>query len=105
MKQKLAIAAALVCAQSLAAQANPNTVEGKDLYGQFRCADCHGADAKKPVGKYGAVLAGMNTDDIFSKTKKFVESKAHEQVLQGCGEPPSTIQIKKISDYLGTLPR
>jgi len=105
MKQNLVIAAALLCVQSLAAQASPGVEEGRDLYGQFRCADCHGADAKKPVGKYGSILAGMNTDDIFMKTKKFVESKSHEQVLQGCGEPPSTIQIKKISDYLATLPK
>lgn len=105
MKHTLLIAAALLGAQSLVAQAGPNIAEGKDLYSQFRCADCHGADARKPVGKYNAVLAGMNTDDIFNKTKRFVETKAHENVLQGCGEPPSSIQIKKISDYLATLPR
>lgn len=105
MKLKLATTVALFCVQSFAVQANPNVAEGKDLYSQFRCAECHGIDAKKPVGKYGSVLAGMSTDDIFMKTKKFVESKSHEQVLQGCGEPPSTIQIKKISDYLATLPK
>jgi cytochrome c553 len=105
MIRKLSIAAALVCVPAFAAQASPNVSEGQNLYSQFRCMDCHGADARKPVGKYGAVLAGMNTDDIYMKTKKFVESKSHEQVLQGCGEPPSAIQIKKISDYLATLPR
>lgn len=105
MKHTLLIAATLFGAQSLVAQASPGVAEGKDLYGQFRCADCHGNDARKPVGKYGAVLAGMNTDDIFNKTKRFIETKAHENVLQGCGEPPSSIQIKKISDYLATLPR
>jgi cytochrome c553 len=105
MKQKLAIAAALFCAQSFSVQADSNVSEGKELFSQFRCAECHGADAKKPVGKYGSVLAGMNTDDIFLKTKKFIESKSHEQVLQGCGEPPSHVQIKKMSDYLSTLPK
>ncbi len=105
MNPKLLIAATLLCAQSFSVQANPNVNEGRELYSQFRCADCHGADARKPFGKYGAVLAGMNTDDIYMKTKKFVESKSHEQVLQGCGEPPSSVQIKKISDYLATLPR
>jgi hypothetical protein len=25
--------------------------------------------------------------------------------LQGCGEPPSHVQIKKMSDYLSTLPK
>jgi len=105
MKLKLATTVALFCVQSFAVQANPNVAEGKDLYSQFRCAECHGIDAKKPVGKYGSVLAGMSTDDIFMKTKKFIESKSHEQVLQGCGEPPSHIQIKKMSDYLATLPK
>lgn len=105
MYRKLCIAAALICVQSLAVHAGSEVSDGRDLYGQFRCAECHGADAKKPVGKYGSVLAGMNTDDIFLKTKRFIESKSHEQVLQGCGEPPSHVQIKRISDYLATLPR
>jgi len=113
MKQKLAITVALFCAQSFAAYAGPNVSEGKDLYSQFRCADCHGVDGKNlslTDAKTGAVtkvplLASMNPDDIYTKTKKFIESRSHEQVLQGCGEPPSHIQIKKISEYLATLPR
>ena len=105
MYRKLSIVAALLCAQPFAAYAAPDVAEGGMLYQQFRCADCHGADAKKPFGKYNAKLAGMNPDDIYMKTKRFVESRSHEQVLQGCGEPPSHVQIKKISDYLATLPK
>ncbi len=50
-------------------------------------------------------LASMNTDLIYQKTKRFIETRAHDNVITGCGEAPSTIQIKKISDYLATLPK
>jgi len=113
MKLKLATAVALFCIQSFAANAGSNVSEGRDFYTQFRCADCHGDDGKTTSlkdAKTGAVtkvplLAGMNPDDIYYKTKRFIESRSHEQVLQGCGEPPSHVQIKKISEYLATLPR
>lgn len=113
MKQLLAIAIALLSAQPWFVQAASPVAEGKDLYSQFRCADCHGDDGKTAAltnAKTGAKtkvpqIAGMNPDDLFIKTKKFIESNSHEQVLQGCGEPPSHMQIKKISDYLATLPK
>lgn len=113
MIRKISIAAAFLCVPTFSALAAPSVSEGKVLYEQFRCADCHGADGKNASqqdAKTGSVtkvplLAGMNPDEIYSKTKRFVESRSHEQVLQGCGEPPSHAQIKKISDYLATLPR
>jgi cytochrome c553 len=84
------------------AWANP---EGKALYAQYRCADCHGEDGKKVTSKGMVPLAGMDPDDIYYKTRKFMESRSHEQVTAGCGEPPSSKQIKKISDWLATLPK
>lgn len=105
MYRTLSLAAALVCAQPLVSHAAPDIAEGRELYQQFRCADCHGADARARPGNNVAPLAGMDADHVFMKTKRFIESRAHDNVLQGCGEPPSHIQIKKISDYLATLPR
>jgi cytochrome c553 len=97
---------AVICAQAWVPQANASNVgEGKVLYAQFRCADCHGDDGKKRPAENVAALAGMNTDLIYTKTKRFVETRAHDNVLAGCGAPPSTIEIKKISDYLATLPK
>lgn len=105
MMGKLSITAALFCIPTFATQAAPDIFEGKALYEQFRCADCHGADAKTRPAKNALPLAGMDPDHIFIRTKRFIESKAHENVMQGCGEPPSHVQIKKISDYLATLPK
>jgi cytochrome c553 len=103
MNHKLHMIAALFCLQSGLAWADVS--EGKALYSQFRCADCHGADARKSPGPGVQPLAGMNPDHIYTKTKRFIETRAHDNVITGCGEPPSTIQIKKISDYLATLPK
>jgi cytochrome c553 len=103
MNRTLPLIAALFCMQS--AFVHADTTEGKALYGQFRCADCHGLDARKQVSKTSQPIAGMNTDLIYVKTKAFIDSRAHDNVITGCGEPPSTIQIKKIADYLSTLPK
>jgi cytochrome c553 len=103
MNHKLPLIAALFCLQTTVAYADSN--EGKSLYSQFRCADCHGTDARKVPAPGVQPLAGMNTDLIYQKTKRFIEARAHDNVITGCGEPPSTIQIKKISDYLATLPK
>ncbi|MDP2832546.1 MAG: hypothetical protein Q8Q28_04470 [Pseudomonadota bacterium] len=101
---KLTVVATLCCAPSLTVHA-ANISEGEYLYKQFRCAECHGTDGKTSPAKNALPLAGMDPDHIFMKTKRFIESRAHEQVLQGCGEPPSHVQIKKVSDYLATLPK
>lgn len=105
MSYKLSIPFVLFCTPALTTHAAPDVSEGKGLYEQFRCAECHGLDAKKAPAKNTQPLAGMDPDHIYLKTKRFIESRAHENVLQNCGEPPSPIQIKKISDYLATLPR
>jgi cytochrome c553 len=105
MIKKLPAIILLCFAPALGALASSSASEGKLLYEQFRCAECHGADAKASPAKNVPPLAGMNQDLIYTKTKRFVESRAHDNVIAGCGEPPSTVQIKKISDYLATLPR
>jgi cytochrome c553 len=106
MHQRITWTIALIGALSFSAQANTgNASEGKLLYEQFRCAECHGVDGRTRPARNVAPLAGMNPDHIFIKTQRFIESRAHDNVLQGCGEPPSPIQIKKISDYLATLSR
>lgn len=79
--------------------------DGKTLYADFSCGDCHGADAKTVKTPNIPKLAGMNVEDIYLKTKRFVESKVHDDVLKGCGESPNHVQIKRIADYVATLPR
>lgn len=103
MRTQLPLLAALLCLQPAFVSADVS--EGKTLYNQFRCADCHGEDARKTPAPHTRPLAGMNPDLVYTQTKRFVESRAHDNVITGCGEPPSTIQIKKIVDYLATLPR
>lgn len=87
------------------ATSNGNTTEGKQLYEDFNCASCHGADAKTGKTVKTPRLAGMNVDDIYVKTKRFIESKVHDEVIKGCGETPNHIQIKRIAEYVSTLPQ
>jgi cytochrome c553 len=84
---------------------NPVVAEGRQLYEEYNCGECHGADGKS--GKTAKVppLAGMRMDDIYLKTKRYIESSAHEDVLRGCGEVPNHVQIKRIAEYVATLPR
>ncbi|MDP1651180.1 MAG: c-type cytochrome [Rhodocyclaceae bacterium] len=84
---------------------NPDIVDGRQLYTDFQCAQCHGADAKSGNTATTPKLAGMNVDDIYVKTKRFIESKAHDDVIKGCGETPNHVQLKKIAEYVATLPR
>ncbi|MCP5279788.1 MAG: c-type cytochrome [Thiobacillus sp.] len=104
MNKKLHFIAMLFCMQPMFSNA-ADVTEGENLFAQFRCADCHGVDARTQVSKTSRPIAGMNPDQIYTKTKRFIETRAHDNVITGCGEPPSTIQIKKIADYLATLPK
>ena len=84
--------------------ASADTGEGKILYEQYGCARCHGADAK--TGRTPAIpsLAGMAADRIEQKVRRFSENLAHQDVLGGCGAPPTPGEIRKIAGYLATLP-
>jgi cytochrome c553 len=82
--------------------------EGKSLYENYGCAQCHGADAKNTNKKGMRELAGFDLDDIYYRTRKFIEGRSHEQVVGNCGEPPSPKQIKQIkqiAEYLSKLPK
>ncbi len=82
-----------------------NNAEGKQLYVEYGCSQCHGADAKTSNSSTTPKLAGMNVDDVYLKTKRYIETRAHDSVWRGCGETPNHVQLKRIAEYVATLPR
>lgn len=80
-----------------------DTSEGKVMYEQYVCARCHGADAKGGTVNDAPSLAGLAADRIEQKVRRFIENRAHQDVLGGCGAPPTAGEIRKIAEYLATL--
>lgn len=78
--------------------------DGRIFYEQYACARCHGADAKTPRASDVPRLAGMAADRIEQNVRRFVENRAHQDVLGGCGAPPTAAEIRKIARYLTSLP-
>lgn len=101
MKPRLPLALLLLSMQ--AAYAFADVGDGKDLYAEFRCIECHGADARKSPAKDAAPLAGMSAEDIYTKAKRFIETRAHDNAVAGCGSPPSTAEIRAIASYVAGL--
>lgn len=79
--------------------------EGMQLYKDYQCGECHGADAKSSKTANVPKLAGMNAHDLSAKTMKFLASRTHESVMKECGETPNNVQVKKISEFIAGLPR
>lgn len=80
-----------------------DTSEGKAMYEQYVCARCHGTDARGGSIPDAPPLAGMAADRIEQKVRRFIENRAHQDVLGGCGAPPTAGEIRKIAEYLSTL--
>lgn len=45
----------------------------------------------------------LAADHIEQKTGRFIENRANQDVLGGCGAPPTAGEIRKIAEYLATL--
>lgn len=80
-----------------------DTSEGKVLFEQYVCARCHGADARGGAVTGAPPLAGMAADRIEQKVRRFIDNRAHQDVLGGCGAPPTAREIRRIAEYLSTL--
>jgi mono/diheme cytochrome c family protein len=103
MKPRLSLALLLLSMQ--AAYAVADAGDGKNLYAEFRCIECHGADARNAPAKDAVPLAGMGAEDIYTKARRFIETRAHDNAVAGCGSPPSAAQIRQIAAYLAGLPK
>ncbi|WP_200375142.1 c-type cytochrome [Thiocystis violacea] len=88
----------------LSVQADSDLSEGRTLYASFMCASCHGMDGKTGAKEQVPPLAGMSSNDIYTKTTQMGINKTHEPAVAGCGEPPSSTDIRKIADYLASIP-
>jgi cytochrome c553 len=76
--------------------------DGRRLYEEFQCANCHGVDARTEKTVNIPKLAGRNADEL--KTR-FMATKPHDEVMKDCGETPNHVQVKEMSQYLSTLQR
>lgn len=76
--------------------------DGKSLYEEFQCANCHGVDARTEKTVNIPKLAGRNADEL---QIRFLATKQHNEVMKGCGETPNHVQVKEMSQYLSKLQR
>jgi cytochrome c553 len=101
----LSLAITLCTLPLLTAQAGDSPSDGQKLYQSFKCAVCHGSDGKTGVKDQVPPLAGLPADRIYTKTLEMGIVKTHESALEDCGTPPSSSEVRKIADYLASVPR
>jgi cytochrome c553 len=76
--------------------------DGKRLYEEFQCANCHGVDARTVKTWNMPKLARRNADEL---QIKFMAVRHHDEVMKDCGETPNDVHLKAMSQYLSELPR
>lgn len=101
----LSLAITLCAFPLLTAQAGESPSDGQKLYQNFKCAVCHGSDGKTGAKDQVPPLAGLSSDRIYTKTLEMGIVKTHESALEDCGIPPSSTEVRKIADYLASLPQ
>ena len=73
------------------------------------CAGCHGANFSKPMDPSYPKLAGQHRDYLYIALKSYQE-QGHSTwgrgnaIMSGMAKPYSRAELKKIADYLGSLP-
>jgi cytochrome c553 len=79
---------------------------GRDDYQAFKCAQCHGDDAKTPAKTGTPSIAGLEPDYLVRKTKRMIAEVAHAEVAgPSCGEPMTEAQILSIAKWVSLQPR
>lgn len=80
-----------------------------DLLTKGGCAGCHGANFSKPMDPSYPKLAGQHRDYLYIALKSYQE-QGHSTwgrgnaIMSGMAKPYSRAELKKIADYLGSLP-
>jgi cytochrome c553 len=73
------------------------------------CAGCHGANFSKPMDPSYPKLAGQHRDYLYIALKSYQE-QGHSTwgranaIMSGMAKPYTRAELKKIADYLGSLP-
>lgn len=106
MEQRLALTALLILFGALPATANAGP-SGRLLYGDYRCAACHGADGRgSALDPKAKSIAGMNADHVVKTVNRLIIEGGHEDYAGGgCGATPNDAQVQAIADYIAGLPQ
>lgn len=92
---------ALASAPSAATEAH---AEARRLFEEFRCSQCHGLDGKTATVTGVPTIAGRNADEIYIKSKRYIDGEPQNLAWKGCGETPNYKEVRAISMYLSSLP-
>lgn len=80
--------------------------DGRDAYQAYKCAQCHGGDAKSPAKTGTPVIAGLEASYLVRKTKRALAENAHVEVAgPNCGDTPTEAQILSIAEWVSLQPR
>lgn len=80
--------------------------DGRDAYQAFKCAQCHGGDAKTPAKTGTPSIAGLEAGYLVRKTKRALAEDNHVEVAgPNCGDTPTEAQILSIAEWVSLQPR
>ena len=78
------------------------------LLGKMNCASCHGANFSSPIDASYPKLAGQHPDYLYVALKAYQTDQATvgraNAIMKGMAAPYSHAELKKIAQYLGSLP-
>jgi cytochrome c553 len=87
---------------SAAADGKPS--EGKQLFDEYRCSSCHGRNAITGASPNVPALAGRNADELFVKSKRYIDAEPQNLAWKDCGQTPSYKDARTIAEYVASLP-
>lgn len=106
---KTIIQAALVLATTLPAATAARAAaddDGSDAYQAFKCAQCHGGDAKSPAKSGTPSIAGLEPGYLLRTTRRMLAEHTHAEAAgPSCGEPPTEAQLRSIVQWVSLQPR
>jgi cytochrome c553 len=97
-------AASMVVFVSQSAAAGEKLNDGKQLFDDYRCSSCHGKDAIKGTLPNVPTLAGRNADELFVKSKRYIDADPQNLAWKDCGQTPSYKDARAIAEYVASLP-
>lgn len=85
---------------------NKNVAKGKQLFASKRCADCHGANGRKPFLPAYPVIAGQSADYLYAALAAYKTGArtghgagAHHEMFQSL----TYADLQRLADYIATL--
>jgi cytochrome c553 len=103
MKILAAIAAALILAAPLAADARGNPEAGREKAAQV-CAACHGPQGNKPSDATMPILAGQHYDYLVRSLTDYKISRRTNPIMKGFAATLSARDIEDLSAWFASQP-